>query len=153
MSFARQCSDITYPVVARTAMKEIPKNQCRQCGVAASTATPDDDTFVIDKSLCNEEFSTIDTIIDVNVQAEISYRKKARLDRNDRPKAFRLSRVSKLSWPRSIHDFAAGQSVCRASAPDRGRAIRTNDAPICTWPPDEIPRGAIGSIRANSCHA
>src|SRR6266566_7167140 len=66
VSFARQCSDITHPVVARTAVKEISKHQCRQRGVAASTAAPDDHPFVIDQPLCNEEFSAIDAVIDVN---------------------------------------------------------------------------------------
>src|SRR6266576_5379175 len=66
VSFARQCSEITHPIVARPAVKEIPKHQCRQRGVAASTAAPHDHPFVIDQPLCNEEFSAINTVIDVD---------------------------------------------------------------------------------------
>jgi hypothetical protein len=46
----------------------------RQRGVAASTATSDDDAIVIDQTLCNEEFGTIDTIINID-DAPIAFRR------------------------------------------------------------------------------
>jgi hypothetical protein len=64
--FARQRSEITYPVIARTAVKEILEYQRRQRGVAARTAASDNDSLVIHQPFCNEEFSAIDTVIDVN---------------------------------------------------------------------------------------
>ena len=66
MSFARQGGDITNPIVTRAALKEIAKSQRRQCGVAASTSTPDDDAVVIDQPLCNEEFGAVDAVIDID---------------------------------------------------------------------------------------
>jgi hypothetical protein len=66
VSFARQRGDITNSIITCSALKEIPKHQRRQRGVAASTATSDDDAIVIDQTLCNEEFGTIDTIININ---------------------------------------------------------------------------------------
>jgi hypothetical protein len=66
VGFPRQHREMTDPIVTRTALKEITKSQRRQCGVAASAATLDNDPVVIDNSLRCEEFSAVDTVIDVD---------------------------------------------------------------------------------------
>src|SRR5262249_37320635 len=66
VGFARQRRDITNSVITCAALKEIPKHQRHQRGIAASTATSDDNAVMIDQPLCNEEFGTIDTIVNIN---------------------------------------------------------------------------------------
>src|ERR1700730_32067 len=63
---ARQGGGIAHPVVTCAALKEIPKDQRPQRGVATGAAAADDDAPLVHQALRNEELGAVDTVVDID---------------------------------------------------------------------------------------